>query len=266
MGGEDDPGLLPERVILGQRLLAEHVQHGAADMAGLDLRNQVGIDHMAAAPHVDHIGAGLQQRQRAGVDDVAGLVVQGQQVDQNARLGQKAVQAVHAAEAFDALQLARRAAPAIDLEIEHRQRPGHALAHLAQAHHAHGIVHTPGVALELPQALRHVGLVPIEATEEADHGLGHILGHLHSHARILETVDGQRGRNTQRQQGIHARADVEHGLQAGRLLVEELLGRRPDQCIVGLGCARLPDGNLRTRQRVMQTFEPGFRPRIVTAK
>jgi hypothetical protein len=34
---------------------------------------------------------------------------------------------------------------------------------------------------------------------------------------------------------IHARADVEHGLQASRLLVEELLGRRPDQCIVGLG-------------------------------
>ena len=221
---------------------------------------------MTATPHVDDISTGLQQRQRAGVNDVFGLGMQRQQIDQNAALAQEVVQLRHAAKALHTIHVAQRAAPAIDLEIKHRQRLGHALAHLAQAHHTHGIVCTLGIALVLPHTLSHVGFVLVQPTEEANHRLRHIFGHLHCHARVFQAVDGQLRRNRQRQQCIYPRADVEHGFQARSLLVDELLGRRPDQGVISLRHTRLPDSDLGTGQSLIQTFEPGFWPRIFTAK
>ena len=58
------------------RLLLEHVQAGAAQVAGLEGGHQVGLDHDAAPGRVDEDAARLHRREHPGVEQPARLGVQ----------------------------------------------------------------------------------------------------------------------------------------------------------------------------------------------
>lgn len=88
--------------------------------------------------------------------------------------------------------------------------------------------------------------------------MAYVLGHLHGHARIVEPHYQRVGRQAQFEQRIHTRANVEQGFEA-RLLVHELLGRRPDHGIVGLRRAGLPHSDVGAGQRGRKALEPGAR-------
>ena len=79
----DDVGETEQRAVLG-RLHLEHVEGGAADMAGLEGRGQRALVDQAAARAVDDAHALLGLGKRCRVDDVAGLVgergVQGDEI------------------------------------------------------------------------------------------------------------------------------------------------------------------------------------------
>jgi hypothetical protein len=99
----------------------------------------------------------------------------------------------------------------------------------------------------------------------ADHGVADELRHLHRHAAILDPHQLRAGRQLQLEQRIDAGADVEDAFQA-RLLVEELLGRRPDHRVVRLRRARLPDLDRGARQRLPQALQPRLGLGVGTTK
>ena len=53
MRRHEDARMLPEGMLLRQRLLAEHVERGAADLAAVEGLQQVFLDEVAAAPDID---------------------------------------------------------------------------------------------------------------------------------------------------------------------------------------------------------------------
>lgn len=77
---DPDIGMSPERVALGQRLDAEDVEDGAAELAAVDSSNQVGIDDMAAARTVDEKAASGLGVEQVGTDDVFRLCRQGKRL------------------------------------------------------------------------------------------------------------------------------------------------------------------------------------------
>ena len=145
---------------------------------------------------------------------------------------------------------------AVDRELEHLQRFGHTLAEHAQAHDAHCKVGTAARLAVRPFARLHVDVVTIEFAKVPDHRMADVFGHLHRHAGIVEAHHFQARWQAQLQQGVHACTNVEQGLQIW-LLVDELLGRRPDDGVVGLRCAGGPGRHLGLGKCFLQTLHPG---------
>src|SRR6266513_1657299 len=77
------PRMAPERVAGRQWLVAEHVEHRARQLPGIERRDQVGLDEMPAAPGIDETRAPWQSREQAGVEDALGRAGQRQQADQD---------------------------------------------------------------------------------------------------------------------------------------------------------------------------------------
>ena len=84
--------MVPERAAGRQRLLAEHVQRGAAEMAGVERLDQVVLDQVLAARDVDHAGAVRQLGEGGGIQDADGLRGERQQADQDVGAVQEGVQ------------------------------------------------------------------------------------------------------------------------------------------------------------------------------
>ncbi len=137
------------------------------------------------------------------------------------------------------------------------QRPRHPLAQHPQAHHAHRKIAALARLAIRPLAGFHIGLVAIEFAKVADHGVADKLGHLHRHAGVVEPHHGGLRWQAQFQQGIDARANVENAFEL-RLLVKELLWRRPDHGMVGGGCAKLPNVHLGVREGRPEAQQPGL--------
>ena len=64
----------PNSGLRGRRLLGEHVEGGAGDLAGIERRAQGRFVDQPAARAIDDAHALLHRRERLGVDDVPGLV------------------------------------------------------------------------------------------------------------------------------------------------------------------------------------------------
>ena len=62
----------PERMALRQRFLAKDIQRNAGNLAGIECRQQILIDDVAAARRVDQIGAARQLGEGLAVEDVLG--------------------------------------------------------------------------------------------------------------------------------------------------------------------------------------------------
>ena len=265
MRRDGDAGVLPERVARRQRLGTEHIQRGTRHMAAVNGGKQILVHQMRSARHVDDIGAGLQPGQRVLVDHVGGVGCEGQQIDQHTACGQKIVELIRPRKRAHTLDGLGAAAPAVDRKVKLRQRLGHTLAQNTQAHHADGVVAAQARLAVAPAPSGRVGLVAVQLAEVTDDGVAHIFGHLHGHARIVQPHHQGLGRQAQLEQGIHPRTDVEQCLERG-LLVHELLGRGPDDGVVGLGSAGLPHRNLSAGQRGGKALEPGLGLGVSTAK
>ena len=72
--------------------MADHVQHRAADDAGLDGLDQVGLVHQGAPGHVDEHGGGLHLLHQVQVDQTGGLGYQAYMDGDEVRPGQALVQ------------------------------------------------------------------------------------------------------------------------------------------------------------------------------
>jgi hypothetical protein len=79
-----------------QGLGAKHVQRRARQMAVVDQRDQVAIDQMAAARHIDDVAAGLQARQGVQVHDALRVGRERQQAHQDAAGRQEILEALPA--------------------------------------------------------------------------------------------------------------------------------------------------------------------------
>jgi len=100
----------------------------------------------------------------------------------------------------------------------------------------------------------------IEFAEIPNDRMAHILGHLHRHASVVQTHNVQAAWQVEFQQSVYASANVEQVLQL-RLLVNELLGRRPHHGMVGqlgglAGRGGLPLPNVNAGQGLPKTLEP----------
>ena len=67
---DQDTRVVPKRVIEGQRLAIEDVEHRAGEPAAVERREQIGFDQVCAARDVDQIRSARQARKRTGVEDV----------------------------------------------------------------------------------------------------------------------------------------------------------------------------------------------------
>jgi hypothetical protein len=103
------PRVAPERVIGGQRFGAEHVEHGAGEVTGIEELQQVVVDDRAGAADVDQVRACRKLRQAGAVEQVARLVGERQRVDQDPRAGEEFAELRRAGEALDAFDPPGRA-------------------------------------------------------------------------------------------------------------------------------------------------------------
>ncbi len=220
MGRDQHPGLLPERVIGGQRLRVGHVQR-RPDPAGGQLGDErVGIDQLAAG-HVDQQRAVRQEREFPRADQALGLRgVRGDEED-DVGLGQQLVQFVDRVHAgagaachpgdrgdLEAVQPALDGLP--DVPVPDDQRP------LVGQRPAQG---------ELPGP---VGLVPGEHVQLAAAGQGQGDGQLGGAGVVQARRVAQRhpGRH-QRQELLVAGRQGLHHLQLGHVCGPLEDGRAP---------------------------------------
>lgn len=239
-----------------QRLGAEDVERGASEAARVEQRQQVLLDQVRAARHVDEVAARLQLGERVAVEDVLGVGRQRQQADEDAGRPQERIELLRAGEAPDAVDGLGRAAPAGDREFELRHRARHPFAQHAEPHDADREVRALVGPPVRPLPLRDLALVHVEFAEVPHDRVADEFGHLHRHAGVVESHELRPGRQAQLQQRVDPGAEVEDALEL-RLLVEQLLRRRPDHGVVGGRGARLPLLDVGARQGGAERVDPG---------
>ena len=172
------------------------------DLAGLQRRQQVVLHQVAAARQVDQPGALRQPAEQAGIEDAGGVGRQRQQVDQDVRGFHQPVHALGAAQAGDALDRFRRAAPAADGEADAGQRRGAGDAQRAEPEHADAAL--PGQRLRqlLPLGARLLPRIGRQLAVQQQHTGQGAFHHRLGQRRIDQPGDRDGGR--QRRVGEHA--------------------------------------------------------------
>ena len=195
------------------------------------------------------------------VQDVLRIHRQRQQTDQHFAGGQKGIQLRGTGKAAHAVHPLGLSAPGVDREIEAAQGLRHPRTQHAQAHHAHREVAMHRRKLLAPAPGAGIGLVPVQPAKVPQHRVAHVLGHLHRHARVFQAHHLRLWRDVQAHQRIHARAQVEHGLQA-RLFVKKRLRRGPGDGVIRRGTAGAPQGHLGLGPDGVQAVDPELRRAI----
>jgi hypothetical protein len=129
-------GGAPKRIVRRQWLVREHVDDGAAELAAVQCFQQIGSNEVLAATDVEQLGARLQAREGAGVQQAARGFRQRQQADQNVCFLQEHRQASLTAVDADTGQLTRLSRPAAHAEAEPVQFTSHVPTDLPEPHHA----------------------------------------------------------------------------------------------------------------------------------
>ncbi|SQC39935.1 Uncharacterised protein [Clostridium sporogenes] len=261
----------PERMVVRQRFVLEHVERGRGDLAARERVEQVGFDEMRAARDVDDVRAGRESRECARRQDAVGVARARQQVDEHLRAVDARVERAVAGEGRDAVELLRAAAVAAHRHAEGGERAGDLGAEHAEPEDRDGEVRARMRLERLPAALALLQVVFVETAQVAQHRVRHVFDHLLRHARILEPhqrhVRGQRARMraVEREQRIDTRAEVEDRAQAVARR-EQLARRAPHERVVGGSrIARLPRAQFGFRQRTRDLVAPcaGFLMRRV---
>ena len=103
-------------------------------------RHQVSLDHVLAAPEIDHRGAPGQRGERPGVEDIVGFGRQRQQVDDDFGPREERGEAVRAMKIPDPRGILGRPGPSGDLESHVAQPFGTGPGDNAEAEEAHAPV------------------------------------------------------------------------------------------------------------------------------
>ena len=114
-----------------------------------------------------------------------------------------------------AIDMLGRAAPAHQRKPKALQAARHLLAQHAQAHDADGKVVDRARKTRTPKSGLHVGSQRIQHAVMAQHSVAHILHHQRAHARVFEPHHRHACGQTQLEQCVHTRPQVENGLHAG---------------------------------------------------
>ena len=137
MGGDGHPRVGPIGMIGWQRLGAEHIQRGMADLACVQCRQKRIIVDQRAASGVDDDSTARQQRQTPGIKNINGFRRLRQQAHQDFRLCQRPVQPVRPVLTVNQRQGPGAVAPPGHREIQRRQRQRRRPAQFAQPQHRH---------------------------------------------------------------------------------------------------------------------------------
>jgi hypothetical protein len=174
--------MAPERVLWRQRFLAEDVEHGGRELARIESRDQVIVDEMPAAPHVDDRGALGHCREEPRVEHALGFLGQWQQANQDLAPSGQHEKPLGPVEAFDAGQPLLAPVPAGDLKAQHCELARGIAAELAQAQHTDAALGGVGLPMLAPHALpllRSIEQVlAMETQNLREHVLAHRLGHI----------------------------------------------------------------------------------------
>src|SRR5260221_14572134 len=142
--------MAPEGLRLGQRLLGEDVEHGAADLTRFERGEEIVLGEMTAASDINDGGAARHEGEAPRVEDVLRLAGQRQQADDDVAAREEGREAaVLAMKRCDAGYCLRTAAPAGDVEAERCQLHGRIGGELADPQNA-----DPALA-RIPLALLH---------------------------------------------------------------------------------------------------------------
>ena len=256
---------MPERVIGRKRFVDENIQRRALDFFAVQRRQQIVLHDMRAARQVHHKRAVIQAIEQLAINDTDGLRRVRQQVDQHLGAGEKIIQLRLAVEAFNPIQLFRRAAPAAQRESPGLQAFRHAQPQHARAENADGKVFTTVVGQRLPERLLLLTPVVVETTEPAQQGMHGVLLHLQPHAGIFQAKQRHGGIDhigmmlQLSQNIIDPCADGEDRFQTAAT-AQHLHRRAAHQRIVGMRLiVRLPGTQTRLRQTLFQPLSPLFR-------
>ena len=228
--------MVPKRVIVGQRLLVEHVEGGVGQAARRQRIDQVGVDQMPAARRVDQIRALGQFRQGFPVQDTGGLGGQRQQADENFGARQERRQSARPVEAQGPGNVLRGAAPPGEIEAQQGEFRHRVPAQHAQPHHPDGAF--VGLAhLARPVVPYMAALLRLEGrlvAVIAQHMQQHIFRHAGGEVRIDHPRHRHLGQGGVDEQMIGAGAHRQNDFQVGQL--GELADRRlPGQGVANIG-------------------------------
>jgi hypothetical protein len=141
---DSDARMPPERVFGRQGLGTEHVERGAGDVPAVQQGQQVVVNQMPSARHVDDMAPGISRPKVSRFRMWRVSWRQRQQADQKARGSQKVGQRACHGRLHPVDLLGVRLQP-LHRKLELRHRAGHPLAQHAQTHDAHRILGPPGV-------------------------------------------------------------------------------------------------------------------------
>src|ERR1043166_7624269 len=110
--------MMPERMRRRQRLVAEHVEHGAGEMAFIEQGEQVRIDDEPASRDIDQVRAARKQREALAIEEILGVAGQRQQAHDESRPGEKRGELGGSREAYYAGEIFARPAPHANRESQ----------------------------------------------------------------------------------------------------------------------------------------------------
>jgi hypothetical protein len=204
---------VPERVIGGQRLGAEDIERGAADLTVADGGGERRLVDELAATDIDHLGPARQRIEHVAIDDAVRLLRERHDQNQDLRAREEILELIAAVERGDALDLFRRARPARHRKAQAQQLSRRLRAEMAEAHDAD----REGRALArmdvLPASLAALLLQRGKFAEVAQHRVQHVL----RHHPVLFRIDEAHDRHARRQRVV-----LEDVVDAGADVHDEL--------------------------------------------
>jgi hypothetical protein len=94
--------MTPKGMLSRQGLLPKHIQQGPGEMTAVESGEQVLLNQMTAARHIDQVSADRQTHQGLTIENVFGLRRERQQIDQHLAAGKKRIELRRASEGIDA--------------------------------------------------------------------------------------------------------------------------------------------------------------------
>src|SRR5689334_8314617 len=118
MRDDRDARMAPERMLLRQRFLAEHIERCGDELAAIQRGDEIGIDDLRTAAEIDYRGGFRQQREILGAEDVLRLGRGRQEVHDDLAAAEESRELVVTVKYLDAVELARTPHPSGGLEAE----------------------------------------------------------------------------------------------------------------------------------------------------